>query len=272
MAKHESTMNRTDNRVSCLIPTFNRRDQLIAALESVAGQTARVDEIIVIDDGSTDGTIDMLRAHRLHAAQTPLTVFRQKNRGPAAARNAGLQIASGNLVAFLDDDDIWHTDKMARQLAIFAQHPDLALLACASDTLSLPGRAGLRFVNSRDLLLRNRFLTPCVVARRDILLQYGGFPEEMRRCEDYALWLLIAMHHRCAFLNEVLVSCGQGKPAFGHSGLSADLNALYAGEREALRRWCAASDSGLSAFALARFLARLRHLRRRIVSAGRWKR
>ncbi|EXI87569.1 MAG: GalNAc(5)-diNAcBac-PP-undecaprenol beta-1,3-glucosyltransferase [Candidatus Accumulibacter regalis] len=263
---HLSARGQPSLRVSCIIPTHNRRERLSAALASVTAQTTPVDEIVVIDDGSTDGTFEMLQAWREEVGQIHFAVLRQNNRGPAAARNAGMRVASGDLIAFLDDDDVWHAGKMARQLAVFTDHPNLALLACSSDTLSLPGRPGLRFVDDRDLLIRNRFLTPCVVVRRDIVVQCGGFPEGMRHCEDYALWLRIAARHNCAFLNETLVSCGKGKPAFGHSGLSADLAALYAGEREALRRWRKECDAGLPAFTLAQLLAGIRHLRRRAVS------
>jgi hypothetical protein len=117
------------------------------------------------------------------------------------------------------------------------------------------------------LLFRNWFLTPGVIARREIVLACGGFPEDMRHCEDYSLWLRIASGYKCTFLNEVLVSCGHGKPAFGHSGLLADLDALHAGELNALARWRKERNAGMLMFALAVVLAGVRHLRRRIVVA-----
>jgi glycosyltransferase involved in cell wall biosynthesis len=248
--------------VSTVIPTWNRKHALSAAIESVLAQTHPVDEMIIVDDGSTDGTWDFLKTLPENVGPTRILTIRQENAGVSAARNRGIRLASGELVAFLDDDDIWLPGKIARQLEVFARHPELSLLACSSDTLCLPGRTGFRIVGERGMLVRNRFLTPCVVARRSAILACGGFPEDMHRCEDYALWLGIAVRYKCAFQNEVLVRCGHGKPAFGHSGLSASLAALHDGEKEVLRRWRRSRNAGIVVFALARLLADLRHLRR----------
>jgi glycosyltransferase involved in cell wall biosynthesis len=249
------------------MPTFNRCQQLPHAIASVLQQTKPVDEMIIVDDGSTDGTFEMLTELAARTVTPHIVPLRQENLGPAAARNAGIKNAAGELVAFLDDDDIWHPDKLARQLAILDASPGLALLGCATDTLKLPGGSRLVAIGEWKLLVRNWFLTPGVIARRDVVLHCGGFPEDMRHCEDYALWLRIASGHQCAFLNEVLVSCGHGKPTFGHSGLSADLAALYAGEMDALARWSKQRNAGMAMSALAEAIAGVRHLRRRIVAA-----
>lgn len=255
--------------LSVIIPTFNRRDQVLRAIASVDEQTCRVDEIIVVDDGSTDATTEALISRQHDEMLPPLRIIRQENAGPAAARNAALRVARGDLVAFLDDDDVWHPDKVARQLETFAADTELALLACSSDTLNFPGKLGVRRVGVWLLLWRNVFLTPCVVARRDVVLECGGFPEGLRHCEDYALWLRIVSQFKCGFLDEVLVSCGNGKPSFGHSGLSADLDGLHNGEIEALRRWRLATGSGPATYWSARLLAFLRHWRRHIVAGSR---
>lgn len=204
---------------------------------------------------------------RLHP-DVRLIAISQKNRGPAAARNVGISVATGELVAFLDDDDAWHPEKLEHQLAILVDRPEVSLLGCATDTLKLMGGSRIVDIGEWGLLFRNWFLTPSVIARRDIVLACGGFPEDMRHCEDYALWLRIASSHKCAFLNEVLVSCGHGKPAFGHSGLSADLDALHSGELEALDRWAKHRNASMVVSKLASALANARHLRRRIIAAG----
>lgn len=262
-------MGMTQPKVSVVIPTFNRKAQLALALASAISQTVKPYEIVVVDDGSTDDTPEMLNEFaRLHADMRIL-IIRQENRGPSSARNSGIKAASGYFIAFLDDDDIWHPEKLERQLAILDAVPELALLGCATDTLKLA--KGLRLVNVGEwsLLFRNWFITPGVVARRDILMASGGFPEDMHHCEDYALWLRVASGHKCAFLNEVLVSCGHGKPGFGHGGLSADLGALYAGELEALARWGKQRNAGMAIAKLVAALASARHLRRRIITAAR---
>lgn len=253
--------------ISCVIPTFNRSDRLLAAIGSVMNQTQPVDEIIVVDDGSTDGTPEVLKQLQRERPELPLIVLRQDNRGPATARNAGIRQARSEYVAFLDDDDIWLPAKLARQKECLIAFPTLTLLGCATDTLAFVGDIRLVPIKAWNLVLRNWFLTPGVIARRDVLLTCGGFPEDMRCCEDYATWLLLAEHHQCALLNEILVVCGHGKPSFGASGLSRDLVELYAGERKALRRWRDARRAGLVLQALTEGLAAARHWRRRLTVA-----
>jgi glycosyltransferase involved in cell wall biosynthesis len=253
-------------RVSVVIPTFNRRQPLQQAIDSVLRQTRPVDELVVVDDGSTDGTFEWLSESFAQIRSPRVVILQQKNAGPSAARNAGIERASGQLIAFLDDDDTWHPDKMQRQLAELSEHPDIYLLGCAADTLKLAGGARLIDIGEWHLLFRNWFLTPGVVVRRDALIECGGFPEDMRHCEDYALWLKIASRFKCAFLNKELVSCGHGKPSFGHSGLSADLRALHSGELNALARWRKSSNPGMAMVMLAAVLASARHLRRLIVT------
>lgn len=253
--------------VSVVIPTYNRRERLAQALSSVLQQTRPVDEIVVVDDGSSDGTFEWLSGSLAQIRTPRVVILQQKNAGPSAARNAGIERASGQLIAFLDDDDTWHPDKIQRQLAVLARHPDICLLGCAADTFKLAGAARLVHIGEYRLLFRNWFLTPGVVVRRDALIECGGFPEDMRHCEDYALWLKIASQFKCAFLNEERVSCGHGKPSFGHSGLSADIRALHAGELNALARWRESRHPGMAMVMMATVLASVRHLRRLMVIA-----
>lgn len=254
------------SKTSVVIPTFNRREWLAHALASVISQTVRAHEIIIVDDGSTDGTSEILDEFVRQHPDMRILVVRQDNRGPSSARNAGMKLASGDFIAFLDDDDIWLPKKMERQLAALEAEPTIALLGSATDTLKLFGGSRLFRIREWNLLYRNYFLTPSVIARKDAILKSGGFPEDMRHCEDYALWMKIASKHKCAFLNEVLVSCGHGKPSFGHSGLSGDLDALYAGERAALRCWYIFREGGVPSFILAQAIAGMRHIKRRLTS------
>jgi glycosyltransferase involved in cell wall biosynthesis len=112
----------TTDLVSCIVPVFNGERYLREALNSILAQTYRVVEIIVADDGSTDGTAALVASYggQVH-------YVRQPNAGPAAARNLGLRMARGQFVAFLDQDDLWHPEKLARQLARFQARPELDL-------------------------------------------------------------------------------------------------------------------------------------------------
>ena len=106
-------------RVSVMIPAHNAAAFIREAVDSVLSQTHRADEIIVVDDGSTDDTVAMLSAYG-----AAIRVMRQPQRGVSAARNAGIQAASGELIAFLDADDVWLPDKLTRQMAVFASDPE----------------------------------------------------------------------------------------------------------------------------------------------------
>jgi glycosyltransferase involved in cell wall biosynthesis len=252
-------------RVSALIPTCNRRRELSLAIASALRQTERLHEIVVVDDGSTDGTWEDLLALAQGTPVPRIVLHRQSNAGPAAARNAGARLATGEFIAFLDSDDTWHAEKTARQLALFDADPDLALVGCAAEILRVfPGRRVIPISIDR-LLFRNYLLTPGVVVKRSVLDAVGGFAEDMRRCEDLDLWLRIAPAHRCALLNEVLMTCGGGKQPFGESGLSGNLWGTGASELEALHRWRQRGGSAAK-YACAVMIFGLRFVRRAAIA------
>jgi glycosyltransferase involved in cell wall biosynthesis len=229
--------------VSAVIPAYNRRGPLTEAIASALRQAGALRELIIVDDGSTDGTWEYLQELAARPHEVCIVVHRQDNTGQSAARNAGARLATGDFIAFLDSDDAWHEEKTARQLAVFESQPELALVGCVMEGMNVfPGRR-LVPIDVDRLLFRNYFLTPGVMVRREVLAAAGGFAEDMRRCEDYDLWLRVAAAHRCVLLNEVLMSCGGGKRPFGQSGLSADLWAMQSGELLALRRWRARGGS-----------------------------
>ncbi len=106
--------------ISCIIPVYNQAEYLGEALDSVLHQTVAPTEVIVVDDGSTDAIDAALRPYR-----DRVRVLQQANRGPAVARNAGIRIATGEWLSFLDGDDVWDPTKLERQLAVFAMDPGL---------------------------------------------------------------------------------------------------------------------------------------------------
>jgi glycosyltransferase involved in cell wall biosynthesis len=261
----------TGRRVSAVIPTFNRRRSLRAAVESALSQSHRLHELIIVDDGSTDGSWEELQALAAAAHPVRVLVHRQPNAGPSAARNAGIRLASGNFIAFLDSDDTWHEEKTARQLAAFDADPRLALVGCVTKDMAVFRGRRLVPIGIDDLLFRNYLLTPGVIARREVVEGAGGFADDMRCCEDYELWLRIASAHPCALLNEVLMDCGGGKRSFGQSGLSADLWAMLAGELEAFRRW-RSRGGPLAKYLWALAILWLRFARRAAIAAFEWVR
>jgi len=193
--------------VSVIIPTFNRWPFVGAAVESVLAQSYADFEIIVVDDGSTDGTVAEFSKFGSH-----LRLLCQPNRGVAAARNYGVSEARGRYLAFLDSDDLWLPRKLEIQTAFMGRNPDIQI--CQSEEIWI--RNGVRvnpkikhrkpsgdiFAASLELCL----VSPsAVLMTRDLFTRVGGFDESFPVCEDYDLWLRIAAKHAVALIAEPLV-------------------------------------------------------------------
>lgn len=193
-------------RVSVVIPTYNRAGLLREALESVRAQDVPDVEIIVVDDGSIDGTPGVVNGFG------GVVYLRQPNQGVAAARNAGLARATAPLIAFLDSDDRWLPGKLKTQLAFLDAHPDVGLLYARlwSYHLSRPNDKRLDpYVEPATTFAEllngpNTVTTSTVIARRRCFDEVGVFNPSLRAAEDHELWLRIFRRFRVEFLDEVL--------------------------------------------------------------------
>lgn len=176
--------------VSCIIPVLNGERYLGAALESVFGQTYGAVEVIVADDGSTDGTRDVVGAFGAR-----VRYLHQANAGHAAARNLGLAAAGGAFVAFLDADDLWHADKLARQMGRFAARPELGLSVTHVRNFwspdAPPPDGG---IHPRVLDAVPGYRSVTLLARRRVFQTVGPFDPVLRHGNDTA-WFLRAAEH-----------------------------------------------------------------------------
>lgn len=192
--------------VSVIVPAYQQRRWVVEALDSVFAQTYPHIEVIVVDDGSDDGTADLVRERYGEAVH----VLRQTNQGPAAARNAGLALARGELVQFLDADDRLAPTKIASQVDALARFPgyDVAYCDCTFFPDTPPrARRGMPAPpadDSSDLLafLDGNFITAphAALLRRAVLQAAGGFDPSLWGVEDYDLWLRLAARG-CRFLH-----------------------------------------------------------------------
>jgi glycosyltransferase involved in cell wall biosynthesis len=198
-----------DGRIAVVIPARNAARFLGDALDSVRAQDLRPAEIVVVDDGSTDGTGAIATAFG-HG----VTCLRAGGVGPAAARNIGVRATASPLVAFLDADDIWLPEKTSRQMMLLAAHPELALVC--SDMRTFEGRSqaprthfqeqGFNGISAASsIFLFDMIATPTVIVRREILQILGGFDESLTLCSEADLWFRVGLHERFAAISEPLV-------------------------------------------------------------------
>jgi len=173
--------------ISCIVPTYNGERYVHEAIDSILAQTYRPIEIVVIDDGSTDGT----RA-RVDQYGTQVRYCWEANVGPPAARNAGLREARGEMVAFLDGDDLWHPEKLERQMARFAARPELDY--CLS-YVKLFWIAELKEEEEKykdsERVQPPGYATTTLLARRAVFDRVGGFDPQLW-FPDSADWFMRA--------------------------------------------------------------------------------
>ena len=194
--------------VSVIIPVFNRSELLKRALDSVFSQSLPPRQVIVVDDGSTDDTIELLRSNY----SSTVSVISQENAGVSRARNVGISASSHEWIAFLDSDDEWHSRKLEKQLDFLTQNPEYQI--CHSDEIWI--RKGIR-VNPKRYHAKSggwifsKCLPLCaispsaVIVNRTVFSDVGLFDEELPVCEDYDMWLRVTSKYPVGFVDEHLV-------------------------------------------------------------------
>lgn len=199
-------------RVSVVIPAYDAASFIEKTLESVRTQTYRAFEVVVVDDGSTDGTHEVVERW---LAQTGVNgrCIRQPNKKIAGARNTGIRAAGGKFVALLDHDDLWDPPKLEVVMAEFDRHPEVDLV-CHNERVTRDGetvgitRNGPWVEGMYDaLLFHGNALSPsATVVRRDAALSIGGFREdpEFNTVEDYDFWMRLSRQARFLFIDRVL--------------------------------------------------------------------
>ncbi len=195
--------------ISVVIPVFNRRELLARALASVLAQTRRPDEVIVVDDGSCDGTGEMVRACFPQVCYLRNTT----NQGVSRARNRAIAAASGAWIALLDSDDTWCPHKLEAQLALLARRPELRVVHCDEIWIRQGRRVNPRRRHAKrggwifQYCLPLCAISPsAVMIHREVFAAVGLFDESLPACEDYDLWLRVTPRYEVGFVPEPLVT------------------------------------------------------------------
>lgn len=193
-------------KISVIIPTYNRYKLLTRAIESIISQTLMVDEIIVVDDGSTDNTKEIVNDF------TMLTYIYQENAGVSTARNRGIREASNDWIAFLDSDDEWVAEKMQRQVDFHRM--DSTCLVSYTDEIWIRNGSKIKIPKKFKKLGKNTFLeniSYCNIAPSSVLINriifddIGFFDINLDVCEDYDLWLRIALKYVIKLIDKKLI-------------------------------------------------------------------
>jgi glycosyltransferase involved in cell wall biosynthesis len=194
--------------ISVIMPCFNAEKYLHEAIKSVMGQTYTNIELIVVDDGSTDNSMDIVRSYG-----DSVIILQQNNKGPYPARNRGLRVSNGEFIAFLDADDYWRADCLEKLHAALC-NSDAVLAYCGWQNIGIKGGGGEPYIppdyesgNKAELFLRHAAPWPIHAAliRKSALEEAGGFSERLFSCMDYELWLRIATSRHVERVNEALV-------------------------------------------------------------------
>ncbi|MDA9981323.1 glycosyltransferase [Gammaproteobacteria bacterium] len=200
---------RRKDKVSVIMPVYNAGELLNCSVRSALGQTHQNIEVIVVDDGSSDDSAEVAQA--LGSADTRVQVVSQPNQGPGVARNKGLYLATGDFVTFLDADDYW-ADGCIEKLLAPLEGSGAAIAYCGWQNVGLSGGKGEPFVppdySTGDVV--ETFLRSCpwpihaALSCREVVVDAGGFDEQLTSCMDYDLWLRLATQHPIVRVPEVL--------------------------------------------------------------------
>lgn len=272
-----------EGRVSVIIPAYRCAATIGRAIDSVLSQTRKADEIVVVDDGSPEDLSEALAPYCEH-----IRVLRKTNGGASSARNAGISACTGDYVAFLDSDDMWHRDKLAKQMALFAKYPELGLVASRYVILSpdgteeyyprlsdAPWDTVLKLSGPVAFDLAMLMWTSSVVIRREVIGK-DRFDEHLRIAEDRDLWMRLVQKAPVLLQSELMATLVERDGSLSRSDIDLDCRCMLtlisryenllgsAGVRRwqarVQRRWAAAYlGLGQSGKAIRPALRRLRY-------------
>jgi len=253
--------------VSIVIPCYNSQRTIARALSSVINQTYIDYEVIVVDDGSTDKTKNIIKEFFKDKSIAYKYLY-QENSGPSVARNRGVENASGEYIAFLDSDDTWHKDKLSIQMKLIEEN-GLNFLGSTykynefnyNDKVDIV----LKKFTFKQLLLKTRFSTPGVIIKKDFFLSLNGFDTNMKYSEDNDLWLRAALKEDLNLVVEPRLF-RLYKAAYGSAGLSSHMYKMYKGELYLLKKIKYQKNINILEYIFLNIFVTIKFLRRLLIN------
>lgn len=201
--------------ISVVVPLYNKEKQIAHTLQSVFNQTFQDFEIVIVDDGSTDGSVAEVEKY----SDSRIRLVHQQNAGVSAARNRGIEEAKGELIAFLDADDEWTSEYLATQYHLYQKYPDCSVFACNYEFRNSDGVVTSTIIRKisfagEDGILPNYFEVACcshpplwtsaVMVKKQAIQAIGGFPVGIKSGEDLLTWARLAVNEKIAYSKIVL--------------------------------------------------------------------
>ncbi len=254
---------------------YNAESTIKTCIDSVLKQTYKGKvEIIVVNDGSKDNShVIVEELIRTNNANIHIQLINKENGGVSSARNIGLYSARGEYIALLDADDRWLERKLDVQMEILKSNTQIDFIGCSrnNEELKIFGKkiGTLHKATVKELLVKMYPQTSTAVFKRVLFEQYGGYNENMTHAEDGELWLRYCANANFYCIPDSLVITGDGKPHFGHSGLSANLEAMHKGNLFILKEAFNKRKIGFISYSLFFVFYEIKYLRRVLLTKNR---
>lgn len=254
-----------DQLVSIIIPIYNAEKTIANVIASVFNQTYQNYEVILINDGSTDRTHDII-TNIISSEQKyeKVKYFLQPNSGPSAARNYGIEKSSGTFIAFLDSDDLWYSDKLFLQIELFDLLPNVVMIGGAVGNEGDFKKYRQLEVTFNKELFKNYFLTSTVIIRSNVVKKIL-FDANQKYSEDYKLWLQVCYEFKSIYIHRPLAKNQFNKRLFGDMGLSANLWAMEKGELSNYKFLLKSNKIGFSKYILVCAFSLMKYVRRCLI-------
>lgn len=250
---------------------YNSEKSIERALNSVFNQSYKNYEIIAVNDGSTDHSLELLEKVKNENPQINIQIIDKKNGGVSSARNAGIKNSSGEYISFLDSDDEWLPEKLERQIGILNENPHIDFLGTNRDNEKIgpifKKYTTLTKISFYTLLFKmHPHASTVVFKKKSIIDDIGYFDDSRRYMEDAEYWFRICKYKNCYFLPERLVITGGGAKAYyGQSGLSSNLWEMEKAELENFLRIYKIGYINLFLFTICFAFSILKYIRRLVI-------